>query len=96
MVLTVRRVGGHLEENEEKRGTVCHLATTKPPPLQTASVGNLSPPPRLSLLLLARALVVDLWSGTASEVGPKPTLFPLAAASWSGAGPESQQGGNCW
>ena len=96
MVLTVRRVGGHLEENEEKRGTVCHLATTKPPPLQTASVGNLSPPPRLSLLLLARALVVDLWSGTPSEVGPKPTLFPLAAASWSGAGPESQQGGNCW
>ena len=95
MVLTVRRVGGHLEENEEKRGTVCHLATTKPPPLQTTSVRNLSPPPRLSLLLLARALVVDLWSGTPSEVGPKPTLFPLAA-SWSGAGPESQRAENCW
>ena len=96
MVLTVRRVGGHLEEREEKRETVCHLATTKPAPLQTASVRNLSPPPRLSLLLLARALVVDLWSGTASEVGPKPTLFPLAAASWSGAGPESQRAENCW
>ena len=91
MVLTVRRVGGHLEENEETREAVCHLSTTKPSPLQTASVGNLSPPPHLSLLLLARALMVDLWSGTPSEVRPKATLFPLPPACWSGAGPESQR-----
>ena len=68
-----------------------HLPPAQPPPLQAAGVGHLPPAPRLPLLLLPRALVVDLRRGAAPQVGGAGQLLALTGLG-TAAGPVGRGG----